>query len=46
MEIVGLQVPAQHIRDFAFFIVSSSRKNCLSARCASAANAVCMDIDG
>jgi hypothetical protein len=45
LEIVGLRVPAQYIRDFALFNVCSSSKNCPSARCASAANIVCKDID-
>jgi hypothetical protein len=45
LEIVGLRVPAQYIRDFALFNVCSSCKNCPSARCASAANIVCKDVD-
>jgi hypothetical protein len=45
LEIVGLRVPARHIRDFALFNVCSSCKNCPSARCASAANIVCRDVD-
>jgi hypothetical protein len=45
LEIVGLRVPARYIRDFALFNVCFSRKNCLSARCASAANVVCRDVD-
>jgi hypothetical protein len=45
LEIVSLRVPVQYIRDFALFNVCSSFKNCPSARCASAANAVCRDVD-
>jgi hypothetical protein len=45
LEIVGLRVPARYIRDFALFNVCSSSKNCPSARCASAANVVCRDVD-
>jgi hypothetical protein len=44
LEVVGLRVPARHIRDFALFSVYSSCKNCPSARCASAAN-VCRNVD-
>jgi hypothetical protein len=43
LETVGLRVPLRRIRDFALFSVCSSCKNCPSARCASAANAVCSD---
>jgi hypothetical protein len=43
LETVGLRVPPRRIRDFALFRVCSSSKNCLSARCASAANVVCRD---
>jgi hypothetical protein len=35
----------RYIRDFALFNVCSSFKNCPSARCASAANVVCRDVD-
>jgi hypothetical protein len=45
LEIVGLRVPARYIRDFALFNVCSSTKNCPSARCAAAANAVCKEVD-
>jgi hypothetical protein len=45
LEIVGLRVPARYSRDFASFNVCSSYKNCPSARCASAANVVCRDVD-
>jgi hypothetical protein len=43
LETVGLRVPPRRIRDFALFSVCSSCKNCPSARCASAADAVCSD---
>jgi hypothetical protein len=45
LEIVGLRVPVRYIREFALFNVCSSSKNCPSARCASAANVVCRDVD-
>jgi hypothetical protein len=45
LEIVGLRVPARYSRDFVLFNVCSSCKNCLSSRCASAANVVCRDVD-
>jgi hypothetical protein len=45
LEIADLRVPARYIRDFALFNVSSSCKNCLSARCATVANVVCRDVD-
>jgi hypothetical protein len=45
LEVVGLRVPARHIRDFVLFNVCSLCKNCPSARCASAANVVCRDVD-
>jgi hypothetical protein len=45
LEFVGLRVPARYIRDFALFNVCSSSKTCPSARCASAANIVCRDLD-
>jgi hypothetical protein len=45
LEILGLRVPVRHIRDFPMFNVSSTSKNCPSARCASAANVVCRDVD-
>jgi hypothetical protein len=45
LEIVGLRVPTRYIRGFALFSVCSSSKNCPSARCASAANVVCRDVD-
>jgi hypothetical protein len=40
-----LLVPVRYIGDFALFNVCSSSKNCPSARCASAANVVCRDVD-
>jgi hypothetical protein len=40
---IGVRVPPRRIRDFALFSVCCSCKNCPSARCASAANAVCSD---
>jgi hypothetical protein len=43
--IVGLRVPALCIRDFTLFSVCSSSRYCPSARCASAANVICRDID-
>jgi hypothetical protein len=45
LEIVGLRVPVRYIRDFPMFSVSSASKNCPSARCASAADVVCRDVD-
>jgi hypothetical protein len=45
LEISGLRVSARYIRDFALFNVCSSSKSCPSARCASAANIVCSDVD-
>jgi hypothetical protein len=45
LEIIGLRVPTRYIRDFALFSVSSSSKNCSSAKCASAANVVRRDVD-
>jgi hypothetical protein len=45
LEIVGLRVPAQYIRDLTLFNVCSSCQNCPSARYASAANVVCRDIN-
>jgi hypothetical protein len=45
LETVGLRVPVRYIRDFSMFSVCSSSKNCPFARCASAANVVCTDVD-
>jgi hypothetical protein len=45
LEIICLRFPARYIREFALFNVCSSTKNCPSARCASAANVVCRDVD-
>jgi hypothetical protein len=42
---VGLRVPSRFIKEISLFDVCSSGKNCPSARCASAANAVCRDAD-
>jgi hypothetical protein len=45
LEVVGLRVPTQYLRDFSMFNFSPSLKNCPSARYASAANVVCRDFD-
>jgi hypothetical protein len=45
LEIVGLWVLGRYFHDFAQFKFFPSCKNCLSARCASAANAVCRNVD-
>jgi hypothetical protein len=45
LETVGLRVPVRYIRDFTMFNVCSSSKICPSARCDSAANVVCRDVD-
>jgi hypothetical protein len=45
LEIVGHRDPSRYIRDSDLFDVCSSSKNCPSARCASAANIVCINID-
>jgi hypothetical protein len=45
LETVGLRVPVRYITHFSMFSVCSSSKNCPSARCASAANVVCRDVD-
>jgi hypothetical protein len=45
LEIVGRWVPARYIRDLALFNVCSLCKNWPSARCASATNIVCRDVD-
>jgi hypothetical protein len=45
MDIIGLREPTRNLRDFPLFHVSSSYKNCLSGRCASAANSVCNQLD-
>jgi hypothetical protein len=42
---VGLRVPAQYIRNVSKFNVCSSSENCPSARCASAPDVVCGDVD-
>jgi hypothetical protein len=43
--LVLVLVPVRNIRDFPMFSVSSASKNCPSAKCASAANVVCRDVD-
>jgi hypothetical protein len=45
LDIAGLPAPARYIGDFALFNVCFSSKNCPSARCASAANVVCRNVD-
>jgi hypothetical protein len=45
LKAVGIHVPIRNFRGFPLFSVDSSRKTCPSARCSSAANAVCKDID-
>ena len=40
LETVGLPVPNRNIREFSLFNVESKRRNCPSARLASAANGV------
>jgi hypothetical protein len=45
LETLGFRVHTRYFRDFPFFAIGSSRKNCPSARCASAANVVCKYID-
>lgn len=44
LETVGIRVNSGYIVDFAQFNVGCSSKNCLSARCPSAANIVSRDI--
>jgi hypothetical protein len=43
LETVGLRIPTRNIRNFTTF--SCPFSHCLSARCVSAANAVCKSID-
>jgi hypothetical protein len=43
LETVGIRVPTRYIRNFTMFSFSSS--HCPSARCVSAANAVCKATD-
>jgi hypothetical protein len=45
LEAVGLPVPTRHLRDFSMLNFSPPLKNRPSARCASAANVVCRDLD-
>jgi hypothetical protein len=45
MNIIGLRVPTRNLRDFSLFRVRSSYTNCPSARCATAANSVCYQLD-
>jgi hypothetical protein len=45
MDNVGLRVPTRNLRDFSLVHVSLSYKNCPSARCATAANSVCNQLD-
>jgi hypothetical protein len=45
LDIIGLRVPTRNLRDFPLFHVSSSYKNCPTARCATAANSVCNQLD-
>jgi hypothetical protein len=45
LEAVSIRVPARNVRDFPLFTAGSSRKTYPSARCSSATNAVCKDID-
>jgi hypothetical protein len=40
LETVGLRVPNRNFRDFKLFHVNLNRRNCPSARCTSAANAI------
>jgi hypothetical protein len=44
LESLDLRAPAWYHKPF-FLHVYSSSKNCLSARCPSAANVVCADVD-
>jgi hypothetical protein len=43
LETVGLRVPNRNFRDFKLFHVNLNRRNCPSARCTSAANAISSD---
>jgi hypothetical protein len=45
LETVGLRVPVRSIQVFPLFNACSLNKNYHSARCASAANVVCRDVD-
>ena len=43
LKTVGLRVPNRNFRDFQLFHVDLNLRNCPSARCASAANAISRD---
>jgi hypothetical protein len=45
LENVSLRVPTRNVRDFSLFGVCPSDKQCPSARCACAANAIIKDLD-
>jgi hypothetical protein len=45
LEIVGIRILTRNLRDFPLLTVGSLRKTGPSARCASAANTACKDID-
>jgi hypothetical protein len=45
LETAGICVPTRNVRDFPLFTLGFYRKICPSARCASATNIVCKDID-
>jgi hypothetical protein len=45
LETVGMRVPVINCREFPLFTAVSSHKSHSSARCASAANIACKDID-
>ena len=45
IETVGLLVPNRNFRDFSLFSVDFERRNCPSARCASAVKAIDSDTD-
>jgi hypothetical protein len=43
LETFGLRLPNRNFRDFKLFHVNLNRRNCPSAKCASAANAISRD---
>jgi hypothetical protein len=45
VDIIGLRVPTRNLRELPLFHVSPSSQNCPSARCATAANSVCNELD-
>jgi hypothetical protein len=45
LDTVGPLVPSRHIGDFSVCNLCFCSKNCPSARCTSAANVVCRDVD-